>query len=275
MQFENPVDYQQLSLDHVEPVLPVRDVNQTIAYWREVLGFREQWTSSGEPSDIGAVSWGAVHVQFYSSKDFVEHAVRHYVWIKVRQLSDLYAMHQKNKAEIVTPLQPTGWGFSEYIVQDINGHHLIFTAPGTEIKDIPKQKVPVKIVERIPTFEEVCKLTESVNWKAPDPSSYNQNLESTVYAVVSENSETGEAIGCAFLLGDSKSIFYVKDVIVHPQWQHQQVGTKMMRAIEQWLDTNAPVGATAGLFSGEQLAPFYKQFKFVQACGMYRVIEHK
>ncbi|MBX2897402.1 MAG: GNAT family N-acetyltransferase [Cyclobacteriaceae bacterium] len=274
MPFENTNDYQQPSLDHVEPVLPVRDVNQTIAYWRDVLGFQTQWTS-GEPPDIGAVSWGAVHVQFYESKEFIVHPVRHYVWIKARQLSALYAMHQKNKAEIVTPFQATNWGFSEYIVQDLNGHHLIFTAPGADRQPVPKQTVPVKIVDRTPTFDEACKLSESVNWKTPDLSAYKQNLESTVYGVVAENSETGAAVGCAYLLGDGKSIFYVKDVIVNPLWQHQQIGTRLMHAIEQWLDKNAPAHATAGLFCGEQLAPFYKQFKFVQACGMYRVIDRK
>jgi GNAT superfamily N-acetyltransferase/catechol 2,3-dioxygenase-like lactoylglutathione lyase family enzyme len=271
MQFENTVDYNQLALDHVEPVLPVRDVVQTVAYWRDILGFRNQWLN-GSPPDIGAVSWGAVHVQFYASKDFAEKPQRHYVWIKVRQLSALYDRHQQKKAEIVVPMQPTGWGFMEYIVRDLNGHHVIFTAPGSVVNLVEKKKA-VKLVERAPTYEEMCKLSESVNWKAPNMVGFQHQIQSAVYCVVAEDKDTREAVGCAYLMGDGKSIFYVKDVIVHPQWQRQQVGTQLMRAIEHWLDTHAPVHATAGLFCGEQLAPFYKQFKFVQACGMYRVIE--
>jgi GNAT superfamily N-acetyltransferase len=171
-------------------------------------------------------------------------------------------------------MQPTGWGFMEYIVQDLNGHQVIFTAPGSAVSPVEKKK-PVTLVERAPTFEEARKLTESVNWKSPDLTEYQHQIQSAVYCVVVEESDTHEAIGCAFLMGDGKSIFYVKDVIVHSQWQRQRVGTQLMRAIEQWLDTNAPAHSTAGLFCGEQLAPFYKQFKFMQACGMYRVVEKR
>jgi GNAT superfamily N-acetyltransferase len=160
----------------------------------------------------------------------------------------------------------------EYIVQDLNGHHVIFTAPGSVPNPVEKKKA-VKLVERAPIYEEMCKLSESVNWKAPNMGGFQHQVTSAVYCVVAEDSYTHEAVGCAYLMGDGKSIFYVKDVIVHPQWQRQQVGTQLMCAIEHWLDTNAPVHATAGLFCGEHLAPFYKQFKFVQACGMYRLIE--
>lgn len=273
MQFENTVDYNQPSLDHVEPVLPVRDVVQTVSYWRNVLGFQDQWLN-GTPPDIGAVSWGAVHVQFYNSQEFAEKPQRHYVWIKSRKLAELYAMHQQKKAEIVVPMQPTGWGFMEYIVQDLNGHHLIFTAPGSVANPIEKPK-PIKLVERTPTFDEACKLAESVKWGTPDLTSYQRQTQSAVYCVVAEDTNTHEAVGCAYLMGDGKYIFYVKDVIVHAQWQRQQVGTQLMRALELWLDNHAPAHSTAGLFCGEHLAPFYKQFKFVQACGMYRVIEPK
>jgi GNAT superfamily N-acetyltransferase len=271
MQFENTVDYQQPSLDHVEPVLPVRDVVQTVDYWRNVLGFQTQWLS-GTPPDIGAVSWGAVHVQFYASKEFAEKPQRHYVWIRSRQLSSLHDMHQQKKAEIVVPIQPTGWGFMEYIVQDINGHHLIFTAPGSPANPIGKKK-PVKLVERTPTYEEMCTLTESVKWKTPDVASFQHQATSAVYCLVAEDADTHEAVGCVYLMGDNKSIYYVKDIIVHTQWQRQRVGTQLMYAIEHWLDMHASTHAVAGLFCGEHLAPFYKQFKFVQACGMYRVIE--
>jgi GNAT superfamily N-acetyltransferase/catechol 2,3-dioxygenase-like lactoylglutathione lyase family enzyme len=271
MQFENTVNYEQPALDHVEPVLPVRDVAQTVTYWREVLGFKDQWLN-GTPPDIGAVSWGAVHVQFYNSKEFIEKPQRHYVWIRSRHLAALYEMHQQKKANIIVPMQPTGWGFMEYIVQDINGHHVIFTAPGNVANPTEKKK-PVKLVERTPTYDEACKLSESVNWKVPGKAAFQNQVGSAVYCIVAEDAHTQEAVGCAYLMGDGKSIFYVKDVIVHAQWQRQRVGTQMMRAIERWLDIHAPQHATAGLFCGEHLAPFYKQFKFVQACGMYRVVE--
>lgn len=41
---------------HAEPVLAVRDINETITYWQDVLGFPTKWTW-GEPPAHGAVSW--------------------------------------------------------------------------------------------------------------------------------------------------------------------------------------------------------------------------
>ena len=42
-----------------ELIFPVRDVLTTVRYYREVLGFVEEW-AWGEPSDFGGVRCAAV-----------------------------------------------------------------------------------------------------------------------------------------------------------------------------------------------------------------------
>ena len=48
---------------HAEPVLPVQDVEATVSYWTETLGFKSKWTW-GEPPNHGGVSWGETFIQF-------------------------------------------------------------------------------------------------------------------------------------------------------------------------------------------------------------------
>jgi GNAT superfamily N-acetyltransferase len=79
-------------------------------------------------------------------------------------------------------------------------------------------------------------------------------------------------IGCALLLGDNTSFFYVKDLMVHPAWQGKRVGSALMQELTNWLETNAPDNAFVGLFTGEQLAQFYQQFGFMKSFGMHRRI---
>ena len=52
-----------LFLSHVEPVLAVKDVTETVEYWHKVLGFPNKWTW-GEPPNHGGVAWQGVFVQF-------------------------------------------------------------------------------------------------------------------------------------------------------------------------------------------------------------------
>jgi GNAT superfamily N-acetyltransferase len=94
-----------------------------------------------------------------------------------------------------------------------------------------------------------------------------------VFAVVAEDTASGEAIGCAFLLGDRHSCYYVKDVVVYPAWQAKRVGTALMQALTDWLEANAADKAMVGLFTGEMLEPFYEQFGFTKAFGMTRYIK--
>ena len=95
-----------------------------------------------------------------------------------------------------------------------------------------------------------------------------------MYGVVAEDPK-GHAIGCALLLSDEASFYYVKDVIVHPQWQRRGVGSMLMKKLSEWLDANAPEGAYIGLFTGENLVSFYKRFDFVPTFGMSRRIFRK
>jgi catechol 2,3-dioxygenase-like lactoylglutathione lyase family enzyme len=50
-------------LIHVEPILAVRDVEASVIYWHDVLGFTYKWTW-GDPPNHGGVSRDGVFIQF-------------------------------------------------------------------------------------------------------------------------------------------------------------------------------------------------------------------
>jgi len=101
---------------HVEPIFPVSDIPETIRYWQEVLGFTHHWTW-GEPPSHGGVSWQKAFVQFLRHPDLAAASKGNAIWIRLRHIEELYALHQKNKAEIVAPLELQAYGMVQYSVR--------------------------------------------------------------------------------------------------------------------------------------------------------------
>lgn len=261
---------------HAEPVLPVSDVSETILYWQRVLGFPEQWTW-GEPPTLGSVSWHGTAVQFALNPELAAVSKGHAVWIRVRHVESLYQFHQERHADIVAPLENQPWGGAQYVVRDINGYYVCFAGSLVVDKNRLSGRLPdtIKIVGRTPTPSEYTHLASAVY---PGPAGgYNVEriLASAVTGVVAENVPGGEVTGCALLFGDHASFYYVKDVMVHPDWQHKRVGTALMQALTRWIDTHAPDHMLVTLITSDVLAPFYRQFGFSPAFGMVREINRR
>lgn len=252
----------------------VTDVAATVKYWHEVLGFPGQWTW-GTPPSHGGVSWHGAFIQFSRDSEGAGRMRGQCVWIRVKNIRELYQMHQDRKVNIVMDLEKQPWGFEEYVVKDLNDNYVTFAMPPSTGDDKKSGPLPasVRIVGRMLTTGEYRMLADSVGWaNTQSDEALQQKLDATLFIAVAEDTETGEAVGCALVLGDRLSFFYIKDVMVHRDWQRKQVGSAIMREVQRWLDANAPEGALVGLFTGEGLAPFYQQTGFGQAFGMIRLI---
>ncbi|HET6767650.1 MAG TPA: GNAT family N-acetyltransferase [Chitinophagaceae bacterium] len=260
---------------HVEPILAVKDINETIDYWHEILGFPNKWTW-GEPPNYGGVNWNSISVQFNLAPDLALVSKGNAIFIKVKKLEELYQYHQEKNAVIVEPLENRPWGMAGYTVKEINGYYIIFA--GAMIKE-KKQTATglcsiVKIIERIPTVEEYQSLASSVGWHAYNDSATAQKLlEAPIFGLVAKDSGNNRVIGCVLLLSDHASFYYVKDLIVHPDWQGKKIGTALMKEVSHWLENNAANNALVVLITGENLSPFYQQFGFAPAFGMVHYIE--
>lgn len=262
-------------LMHLEPVLAVKDIDATIDYWMNVLGFPSRW-KWGDPPVHGGVSRDGIQVQFSLNPEAAE-TKKDYLWIRVKNIRKLYESHQKKEVEIVEELSIKPWGMSEYVVKEINGHYLCFsdTANEREKKSAPLP-AEVRIVSRIPDIEEYRALIRSVGWSPSENDEVvRKTLSAPLYAAVAEDTNTGKPIGCAILLGDGASFYYVKDVVVRPEWQAKNVGSALMKAIDRWLQQFGAPHALVALITSEGLTSFYRQFGYGPSYSMQKKVSSK
>jgi GNAT superfamily N-acetyltransferase len=256
---------------HVEPVLAVQDIPATIEYWQSILGFPGKWTW-GSPVNHGGVSWQKVFIQFRLAPELATVSKGNSIWIRLQHIDALYRFHQLRNADIVSPLENKPWGLAEYTVREINGYYLHFTAQVAD-RNKSETELPsfVKIIGRRPTVDEYIGLTVPEDVTSPNNRSLaEKKLEAVLYSVVAVDTASGNTIGCALLLGDNVSFYYVKDVFVSPEWQAKRVGTAMMEEINDWLEKNATNKSLVALICRETLEPFYQQFGFAPAFSMIK-----
>lgn len=212
---------------------------------------------------------------FYKDETLAESSKRSSIWIRLQRIEALYQFHQEKNAEIIEPLEKKPWGLSQYTVRDINGYFICFAgADLNKGKSEANLSQNISIIKRAPSINEYSHLASAVGWS---PSSNDDVIEkilsAPLFAVVAKDNATDEIIGCALLLGDDVTFYYVKDVMVHPTWQRKRVGNTLMQAINNWLEKNAPNNALVALITREGLEPFYQQFNFAQAFSMIRYID--
>lgn len=244
----------------IQPILAVRDVVATTTYYRDVLAFPDVWLW-GAPPVHGGANQDGVALQFSLDPPLAETAEGRQIWIRVRDVRATFALHQERGAEIVSPLEPKPWGVSEYIVRDPDGYLLRFAGSGDDRNATSAPPAEVRIETRLPTWPEMEHLIHSVGWAdEKNPEVAPRVLETALYSVVAVAEE--KTVGCAFLTSDNAGFYYVRDVIVHPDWQGRRVGTALMEALMEYLHAHGPDRALVGLFTGTRLHGFYAQFGF-------------
>ncbi|WP_255246153.1 GNAT family N-acetyltransferase [Halolamina sp. CBA1230] len=97
-----------------------------------------------------------------------------------------------------------------------------------------------------------------------------RGLPNSLYAVTVVD-DVGETVGMARIVGDRGSVFHVCDMAVHPDHQRQRLGSRMMDALMDWIDENAPPTAYVNLMA--DVDGFYEQWGFERTApaskGMY------
>ena len=252
---------------HSVPILYSSDVRRSIQYYTEVLGFDRHWTWDDTPG-FGGVSKD--HVQVFFCRDGQGHPG---TWISI-MVNDVDELHERivsKKGEVVSAPENKEWGLREMLVSDPDGHIIRFGQPASmrnkKSGDLPES---ITVIERMPSVDEYEELVKAVGWKSRDRASTESILKAPLWTAVAEDSNTQKTVGCVLLLGDGASFYYVKDMMVHPDYQAKRIGTALMQRLNQWLEANAAPSALVGLYTGETLAPFYRQFGFGPAFGMTR-----
>jgi GNAT superfamily N-acetyltransferase len=257
---------ERISIRSSEPIFPVADVLATVRYYREVLGFAEEWVW-GEPPDFGGVRWGKVGAMFALQTGPSAMIGGQWHSFFVEGIDALHSLHRRNGATIHSPLEAKPWGLREYTVRDLNGHYLRFGQRGSGRQAGREPASNVAIVERLPTPEEYKVLLQSVGWGGDDrPGQAEKALAGARFGVVAVDG--ARAVGAGMVLGDEVTFAYLKDIIVIPEWQGRGIGTRIVDALLALMRRPGSDGMLVTLFTGQNLAEFYEQFGF---CGPERL----
>jgi catechol 2,3-dioxygenase-like lactoylglutathione lyase family enzyme len=109
----------------VIPELPVPDVDASLAYYRDILGFRIEGRHLGETGEVefGSVLRGRTNIYISKKNDPI---AKSYCWIGVDEVDDLCATLTANGARVVEGPADKPWDYRQFTLEDINGHSLTF-----------------------------------------------------------------------------------------------------------------------------------------------------
>lgn len=110
-------------ISHISPVLPVKDMQRSLRFYTEVLGFRTEftWKEPVEYAVLKTPSEASVHLSL--SKNTAGSSIL-YVFCK-----DVHAFFASVKSLLPEDVQPPSsydYGMTEFECRDPDGHLLIF-----------------------------------------------------------------------------------------------------------------------------------------------------
>lgn len=114
------------------PHLPVKNLKETLDYYRSTLGFYEEWTWGDKD---GGTRRDDMRLLFSEDDAFVhdmnnqQHRLP-LMWF-VENINEVYAEFKTRSIDILSPLQQHAYGLREFAFTDINGYY-IRVAEGTE-----------------------------------------------------------------------------------------------------------------------------------------------
>ena len=127
-----------MMLKKLTPNLMVEDVQQTLAFYHDVLGFKVLMTLPDRPPfNFAIVQRDEVELMFQSRSSLSENVpaltghpigASQTFYIEVEGLAKLYE-DLRDRVEIVVDLHTTFYGTQEFYFKDVNGYILSFTEP--------------------------------------------------------------------------------------------------------------------------------------------------
>lgn len=85
-------------------------------------------------------------------------------------------------------------------------------------------------------------------------------LPGTIHAVCVRDGR--RLIGMGRIIGDGGCNFEIVDIAVHPDYQRRGIGYRIMNALTEWLEDNAPKSAYVCLIADGDAPALYEKFGF-------------
>jgi ribosomal protein S18 acetylase RimI-like enzyme len=116
------------------------------------------------------------------------------------------------------------------------------------------------LIETLPSPADYNRLRVAVGWGGYDEDVIRNALPSTLYCVCAFVDE--EIVGMARVIGDDGMVFYIQDVIVLPEYQHQGIGTQLMDTVMSFIRAHAHHNTIIGLMAAVGKEAFYEKYGF-------------
>ena len=114
------------------PVIATDDIQKSITYYTQILGFEPDYVY-GDPPVFAGVKSGDVEIYFSYDPDFSQlirdRKINPEIFIWITDASFVFQKHVNNGATIVEDISDRPWGARQYVLRDINNYHLKFAQP--------------------------------------------------------------------------------------------------------------------------------------------------
>lgn len=117
------------------------------------------------------------------------------------------------------------------------------------------------------SYEDYCRLRQSVGWTNFSKTQTEKSLERSLYTVVADND--GQAVGMGRLIGDGM-YYMIVDIVVLPTYQKMGIGSTILSMIVDYVDKETPVGGRSSI----QLIAEKGKEKFYEKRG-FKIIPHE
>lgn len=137
----------------------------------------------------------------------------------------------------------------------------------------------MEITENKISAEEFCALRQLAGFRPYSVEDCKTAMEGSLCVLAAR--QDGKLVGTARLIGDGRTTYFIKDVIVHPEYQKQQAGKQLMEALLSVIRRSACDGAYVGLMSTPGKEAFYEKLGFIRrptpeyGSGMVLFLENK
>lgn len=115
--------------------------------------------------------------------------------------------------------------------------------------------------ENILSYEDYYSLRESVGWLNWPEEQTKKALNHSLYTVTAIHNDN--TVGMGRLLGDGM-YFMVVDIVVHPDYQNNGIGSKIINMILEYVDKETPAGgrSSVSLIAEKGKEAFYEKLGF-------------
>ena len=113
------------------PHLPVKNLRQTLDYYRNTLGFYDEWTWANQDGKVvdGGIRRDDMRLIFGEDPEFVEVICSYeksrlpLMWF-VENIDDIYSEFQVRGIQLADTLRAHPYGLREFAFVDINGYYI-------------------------------------------------------------------------------------------------------------------------------------------------------